>query len=518
MVLFVSILILLIASVLLTLLARRLCIPYPALLALGGAAIALIPGVPYIELEPSLALALFVAPVLLDAAYDTSLRDLRDNRLPIITLVVVAVGVTTLAVAIVFRSFVPDVPWAAAIALGAIVAPPDAAAAIAVLRTLSIPSRLMQILEGESLFNDASALLIFAVAVRLVGDANATVGSLVPTYAVSIVGGLAAGLAFGWLTVRLFPRITHPSASIVMQFTLTYGLWVIAEHFHLSAILTIVAYGIAAARFGGDGLDPIIRIKSFAVWDTVVFLTNVLAFALIGLQVGALVTELDPAQRARYFMIGGVVLLTVILVRIAWVMAFNAGLRLKNHYIGVDLPDRMMRPSARSGLVVSWSGMRGIVTLAAALALPQDFPERDLIQFCAFTVVLGTLVIQGFTLGPLVRRLHFPYDGQIDQEIILARRAALEAAIGTLGGDDSVYAEALRTEYRAMLETIEGTPPEAPLELSPMDARRVRAVRAAREVISILRAEGQIGDLAFHQVEAALDRADVYAKRHSLPA
>jgi NhaP-type Na+/H+ or K+/H+ antiporter len=236
------------------------------------------------------------------------------------------------------------------------------------------------------------------------------------------------------------------------------------------------------------------------------------------LQVGALIAKLDPDQQARYFVIGGVILLTVILVRIAWVMAFNSALRLKNHYFGVDLPDRMMRPSARGGMVISWSGMRGIVTLAAALALPQGFPERDLIQFCAFAVVLGTLVIQGFSLGPLVRRLHFPYDGQIDHEIILARRAALEAAIGTLETDDSVFAEALRTEYRAMLETIEGTAPEAPLELSPMDARRVRAVRAAREVIKILRAEGQIGDVAFHQVEAALDRADVYAKRHSLPA
>jgi Na+/H+ antiporter len=517
-VLFVYILLLLMAAVLLTLLARRLCVPYPALLALGGAGIALIPGAPHIELEPSLALAIFVAPVLLDAAYDTSLRDLRDNRLPIITLVIVAVGVTTLAVAVVFRVMVPEVPWAAAIALGAMVAPPDAAAAIAVLRSVNIPSRLLQILEGESLFNDASALLIFAVAVQLVSDGNATLGSLVPTYAVSIVASLAAGAALGWLTVQALPRIGDAPASIITQFTMTFGVWVLAEHLHLSAILTIVAYGVALARFGGNGLDPIIRMKSYAVWDTAVFLINVLAFALIGVQVGTVIAALDPVERTHYFVVGGTVLATVILVRIAWVMTFNSSLRLKNHYFGVDLPDRMMRPSARGGAVISWSGMRGIVTLAAALALPEGFPERDLIQFAAFTVVLGTLVLQGFTLGPLVRRLHFPPDGQIDKEIILARRAALEAAIGTLEGDESVFAEALRTEYRAMLETIVHTAPDAPLELSPMDARRVKAVGAAREVILILRAEGQIGDTAFHQVEAALDRADIYAKRHSLPA
>jgi Na+/H+ antiporter len=511
--LFITILILLIGAVLLTLVARRIGVPYPSLLALGGAAIALMPAMPQIELDPSLALVIFVAPILLDAAFDTSLRDLRDNRVAIVTLVVVAVSLTAVSVAAVFRYFVPDVPWAAAIALGAMVAPPDAAAAIAVLRQLSIPSRVLQILEGESLFNDASALLIFAVAVQLVTDSDATLAGLVPAYALSVVGSGLGGAALGWLYSRTLSNIHDASASIVMQFASTYTVWVLAEHLHLSPILAVVAFGVALATFGA-GLNPVLRLKSYAVWDTVVFLSNILAFTLIGVQLGPLLTRLSPDQRIDYFLIGGAVLLTVIVVRIAWVMTFNSMLRFKNWRFGVNLPDRVMRPSARGGLIISWSGMRGIVSLAAALALPEGFPQRELIQFVAFIVVLGTLVIQGFTLGPVVRLLHLPDDGRFHHEVALARRTSLEAALGTLEGDDSVYAQSLRVEYQAVLEMIHPEDEDGPA-LSALELRRIEAVAAAREAIQLLRAEGQIGDAAYHRIEEVLDRADIYARRHA---
>jgi CPA1 family monovalent cation:H+ antiporter len=510
-VLFVSILVLLIAAVLLTRLAWSLSVPYPSLLALGGAVLALVPGTPVIALDPSLALAIFVAPVLLDAAYDASLRDLRDNRLPIILLVVAAVGVTTAAVAVVFRELAPQVPWPAAIALGAMVAPPDAAAAIAVLRQVNIPNRVLQILEGESLFNDASALLIFAVAVRLAGDGQATLAALIPTYTVSVIGSVILGGALGWLTPRTLTAImTYAPASIVLQFTTTLSVWVLAESLHLSAILTIVTYGICVARFGGQNFDPVLRMKSFAVWDTVVFLSNVLAFTLIGLQLSPLLQKLSADQRASYFLIGGVVLATVILARIAWVMTYNSLLRLKNRFFGVNLPDRMTRPTARGGMIISWSGMRGIISLAAALALPDGFPERDLIQFTAFVVVLGTLVIQGFTLGPFVRLLHLPDDGEVEREVALARRRALEAAIATLADDSSLYAKSLRIEYQAMLD-LAGHPETAGEGgLTGHEALRRKAVRAARDAIYAMRSEGEIGNVAFHRVEEALDRADIY--------
>jgi Na+/H+ antiporter len=514
-VLFVSILILLFAAVLLTRVAGRLSVPYPSLLALGGAALALIPGAPTIQLDPSLALAIFVAPVLLDAAYDASLRDLRDNRLPIVTLVIVAVGITTAAVAIVFRELAPQVPWAAAVVLGAIVAPPDAAAAIAVLRQVNIPNRVLQILEGESLFNDASALLIYAVALRLVGNGEATFAALVPTYAVSVVGSVIAGVALGWLTPRIFSLIEDaPASSIVRQFVTTFGVWVLADFMHLSPILTIVAYGITVARSGGPRVDPLLRLKSYAVWETVVFLSNVLAFSLIGLQLGPLLEKLSPEQRNSYFIIGGAILCTVILTRIAWVMTYNSLLRFKNWKFGVNLPDRIMRPTARGGIIISWSGMRGIVSLAAALALPEGFPERDLVQFIAFIVVLGTLVIQGFTLGPLVRLLHLPRDGEVEREVALARRRALDAAIATLEGNGSIYAQSLRVEYQAIRDLTEDPAAGSERGLTEHETLRLTASRAARDAVVAMRARGEIGDLAFHRVEEALDRADIYAMRY----
>jgi monovalent cation/hydrogen antiporter len=510
-VLFVTILILLFAAVLLSRLAWSLSVPYPSLLALGGAALALLPGIPMIELEPSLALAIFVAPVLLDAAYDASLRDLRDNRLPIILLVVAAVGVTTVAVAVVFRAMVPDVPWPAAVALGAMVAPPDAAAAIAVLRQVSIPNRLLQILEGESLFNDASALLIFAVAVRLVEDGSATLAGLIPTYAASVVGSVIVGGALGLASPRLFRQIRDASAAIVLQFANTYGVWVLAEFLHLSPILTMVTYGITIARYTTPNFNPVMRLKSFAVWDTVVFLSNVLAFSLIGLQLGPLLAKLSPEQRMSYLMIGGVVLAVVIAARIAWVMSYNSALRFKNWRFGVNLPERMMRPTARGGIIIAWSGMRGIVSLAAALALPVGFPERDLIQFVAFVVVLGTLVIQGFTLGPLVKLLHVPDDREVEREVLFAKRRAFEAAIATLQDDDSVLAQALRDEYQAILDHTQQAKSGGVYRPSNHQTLRLTAIRAARETILTLRAQGEIGNLAFYRVQETLDRSDIYA-------
>jgi Na+/H+ antiporter len=447
MTLFISIILILAGAVLLARLASALSVPYPAFLALGGAIIALLPGTPSIELDPRLALVIFVAPVLLDAAYDASLRDLRDNRLAIILLVVIAIGVTTAAVAMVFRAFVPDVPLAAAVALGAIVAPPDAAAATAVLRPLKIPSRVLTILEGESLFNDASALLIFAIALRVAQDDNATLTSLIPTYAASVIGSVALGVALARVAAFVLQLADAAPASIILQFCSTFGVWILAEILHLSAILTVVAYGIAISLPGRRRSAPLLRIKSFAVWETAVFLSNVLAFTLIGMQLAPLLARLNPNQRAQYFVIGSAILVTVVIVRIVWVMSYNSVLRFKNWRFGTSLPERLLPPTAKGGIIISWSGMRGIVSLAAALALPIGFPERDLIQFVAFVVVLGTLVIQGFTLGPLVKWLQLPEDRQLDREVALARQRALEAAIGTLERNETPYAASLRLEY-----------------------------------------------------------------------
>src|SRR6187549_1854723 len=227
---------LVLAAVILAALARRVGAPYPVFLALGGAILAFVPGAPTFTVLPELALALFVAPVLLDAAYDASPRDLRDNWAPVTSLVVVAVGLTTIAVAVVARALMPGMPWAPAIALGAVVAPPDAAAATAVLRQLRPPQRILTILEGESLLNDASALLIYRLAVGAVAAGGFSLAAVAPTFLLAVAGSVVVGPALGWVTLRLLGRVQHVPTSIILQFITTFGVWILAEQIGLSGV------------------------------------------------------------------------------------------------------------------------------------------------------------------------------------------------------------------------------------------------------------------------------------------
>src|SRR6187399_3789118 len=289
-------LMLLVGAVALTACARYLKLPYPSLLALGGAAIALLPNAPEITLHPELALAVFVAPVLLDAAFDTSLRDLRRYWIPVLSLVVVAVGVTTFAVAVLAHALVPAMPWAAAIALGAIVAPPDAAAATAVLKQLRLPHRLLVILEGESLFNDASALLIyrFAVAAAITGTFSGWMA--VPTLVASSLGSVLLGLLLARLTMATLARIQDVATAVLLQFLSTFCVWILAERVHLSGIITIVVFGISVARPAAERTPARLRVPTNAVWEVSVFVLNVLAFILVGLQLKPILQRLSQAQ------------------------------------------------------------------------------------------------------------------------------------------------------------------------------------------------------------------------------
>src|SRR5690348_12982009 len=300
MLVFEWIVVLLLVAVLLAGAARRIGAPYPAFLALGGAALAFVPGAPRLVLDPDLALALFVAPVLLDAAYDTSVRDLKSNWAPVAGLVLVAVGLTTAAVAVVAHALVPGLSWAAAIALGAIVAPPDAAAATAVLRQVRLPRRLLTIVEGESLLNDASALLIYRVAVGAVvasvGGAF-SLGKVAPAFLLGIAGSIIAGPLLGWAYLRLVRRLAQDAPSqIILQFVGTFVIWTLADRIGLSGVLTIVCYAIAIAREAPDRTPARLRVPSYAVWETAVFVLNVLAFFLIGLQIRPIMEEIGRAH------------------------------------------------------------------------------------------------------------------------------------------------------------------------------------------------------------------------------
>ena len=496
---------LILAATLLAAAARRLDVPYPAFLAVGGALLAFVPGAPSFTVLPELALAIFVAPVLLDAAYDTSLRDLRDNWVPVTSLVVAAVGLTTIAVAIVARALVPDLPWAPAIALGAIVAPPDAAAATAVLRQLKPPQRILTILEGESLLNDASALLIYRLAVGAVAANGFSVGEVAPTFLFAVVGSVVVGPVLGWAMLQLNDRVRDVPTAIILQFVSTFGVWILADRIGLSPVLTMVCYAATVSRTGPERVPARIRIPSYAVWETVVFMLNVLAFIFIGLQIRPIMASLDPSDRGRYFAVAGAVLFTVIVVRLAWHMSFNAVIRWRERRFGFRPPRPMLRPSVASGLVISWSGMRGIVSLAAALALPAAFPFRDLIVLTAFSVVLGTLAILGLTLGPLLRVLDLRDDDPVGHELAAARQRALQASLAELEHDRSPIAEAVRQEFVVHLGSIDANSGDGTAGGIAQRDTHHRAVRAARQAVLGMRASEEIGDDAFHQMEEELD-------------
>jgi CPA1 family monovalent cation:H+ antiporter len=248
-----------------------------------------------------------------------------------------------------------------------------------------------------------------------------------------------------------------------------------------------------------------IRIPSYAVWETVVFMLNVLAFIFIGLQIRPILESLEPAVRGRYFAVAGAVLLTVIVVRIAWHMSFNALIRWRDRRHGFHPPRPMLRPTVGSGVIISWAGMRGIVTLAAALALPAAFPFRDLIVLTAFSVVLGTLTLQGLTLKPLLRALNLRDDDPVGHEVSAARERALRAGLATFEDDPSPVAEAVRQEFTAHLGSVDANREQGEARRSAHGDIHRRALQAARQDVIAMRASDEIGDDAFHQVEEELD-------------
>jgi monovalent cation/hydrogen antiporter len=507
MALFEWILLLLLAAVLLTLLAGRLSVPYPSLLAIAGTGLAFLPFAPDIRIEPDLALALFIAPALLDAGFDTSPRELKRNAIPIAALAVGAVIITTAAVAFVGWHFA-GLSLGAAVALGAIVAPPDAAAAGAVLRGVRLPQRVGLILQGESLLNDATALLIYRVAVMVtVGSFSLT--SDTPILLLSAAGSVVAGYVLGRLYVPAVMYVNDVASSIVLQFVTAYGIWLLADGLKLSPIITMVVYAMTLAQTVPGRSDPRRRISSYSVWETAIFVVNVLAFVLMGLQARPIIERLSEEQRVSSLMLGLAVLAVVIVVRILWVACYRTIAMLFQRWLRTPIDPRVTARLVGGSVLISWSGMRGLVTLATAFALPDDFPSRDLIVLCAFCVVLGTLVIQGLSLNPLLRWLKLEDGGALEQQLSKARVLVMQAALDSLDGDDTPAAMVVRKQYLAARTIAED--PSAPQGATEYDRLRLRATAAQRQALHRLRTQGEIADDIFHRLEEELDWSELDA-------
>jgi Na+/H+ antiporter len=492
--------------------ANRLGIPYPAMLALAGVALTFIPGTPQVMLDPRLALALFVAPVLLDAAFDASPRDLKRNLVAVSSLAILAVGVTIVAVAVIARHYVPGMSWAAAIALGAIVAPPDTSAATTVLRRVRPPHRLLVILQGESLFNDASALLVYRLAVTAAMTGAVSGWKIAPTFLLTCGGGVIAGVLLAKFYLWATTRVKDISTSILLQFIGTFAVWLLADRLGLSAILTVIAYAMTLGRHAPGRSNARHRISSYAVWDVAVFVLNVLAFVMIGLQLRGIVTRTPDSGWHTYLVCAAAVCITVVVTRLLWVALYRSIVSFTIRHFNRG-PQPVTLPGFGGALIVGWCGMRGIVTLAAALALPDGspgtaFPYRDLIILCAFCVVLTTLVLQGMTLRPLMTWIGLKDDGTVDREIQLARAETARAALRALEGQPSRPAiDEMRRAYEARVRTSEALANERPDSQSATElgALQGRVVAAQRTALSDLRSRWIIGDDAFHAAEEELD-------------
>src|SRR5213594_4084319 len=430
-----EIIIVLLAVVLaLTSVARKVLIPYPIILVIGGLVLGVVPGLPTVTLNPDLIFLVFLPPILWAAAYFTSLRDFRANLRPISLLAIGLVLATTAAVAVVAHAVFPGMSWAAAIALGAIVSPPDAVAATAIGKRLRIPRRIVTILEGESLVNDATALVLYRTAVGAAVSGTFVLNETLLQFVFAAIVGVAIGIGVGMIT-RWALHVTEDSfTEIAITLLAPYFAWVLGELAHASAVLACVAGGIYLRQHFSEVVAPATRIQSRAVWDLLVFLLNGVIFILIGLQLGAIRETGLPGNLGTIMWRGALISAAAIGVRLVWVPLAVGIPRL----VSPSLRRRDPMPSWRQVLLVAWIGMRGIVSLAAALALPvttasgAPFPFRDDIILLTFAVILSTLVLQGLSLTPLVRALNLDEDRTLELEEARAREEAAQAVLARL--------------------------------------------------------------------------------------
>jgi CPA1 family monovalent cation:H+ antiporter len=497
--------------------ARRLVIPYPIFLVLGGLVISLIPNVPVLRLDPDLVFLVFLPPVLWSAAYFTSLRDFRANLRPIGLLAIGLVLATTAVVAVVARFVMPGMSWAAAIALGAIVSPPDAVSASAIARRLGIPFRVVTVLEGESLINDAAALVLYRSAVAAVATGVFSLGDALWQFVVTSAGGVLIGLIVAWLVCWALRLSEDSLTETALTLLAPYAAWLLAERTHTSGVLACVAGGLYIRQGFSAAVAPLTRIQGIAVWNVLIFILNGVIFALIGLQLGAIRMGGLVEDLATLVRLGAVICLAVIVIRLIWVPPAVVIPRLLSRKLRARDPI----PPWSSILLVSWTGMRGIVSLAAALALPattasgSPFPFRSEIILVTFAVILATLVLQGLSLTPMIRLLDLGEDRTLELEEARAREEAAQAAMARLEElsgapwprrEDVERMRAVYTQRIQRASPIElGADGTAARNQAAFRRLRHETLSAERRALIALRDQGVISDEILHRLEQELD-------------
>lgn len=503
----------------LAIVSPRVPIPFPIVLVLSGILLGYIPGLSGIMLNPDLVFLFFLPPLLYRAAAFTSWPEFRANLRPIVSLAVGLVLVTTFAVAAVAHTIIQGLPWSAALVLGAIVSPPDAVATTTILKRLGVPRRLVTILQGESLVNDATGLVLYRLAIVATVAGTFSLSEAALSFPVVGLGGVLIGLTIGWIVVQVRHRVENPSAEITLSLLTPFAAYLPAEGLGLSGVLAVVAAGLYVGRHLPRIASTPSRLQAYAVWDTVDFLLNGLVFLLIGLQLpvilaGARISQPLPEMLWHAALISGV----AIVVRLLWVFPAAHIPRVLSR----NLRHRDPVPPWQQLLVAGWSGMRGVVSLAAALALPltigsgAPFPQRDVIVFLSFCVILATLVLQGLSLPALIRWLRVADDGAANDREAEARLQAAHAALThleTLNTDinlpDDLF-ERLRAPYIDRIHHIsvrQGKPHDATWAQLQADYGYLQreALQAERATILELWDQGKINDEVQRRIQRDLD-------------
>ena len=512
---------LLLAVAALALLARKLGIPYPILFVIGGLFLGFIPGPLDIRLDPELVFLFFLPPILFPAALFTSWRDFRANLRPISLLAIGLVLFTTAAVGFLAHYFIADLPLAAGFVLGAIISPPDAVAATAIANRLRIPRRIVTILEGESLVNDATALVAYRFAVLAVVTGSFSLSRAGGQFFIVGLGGIATGLAVGWLAECIHKRVDDAPIEITVSILTPFAAYLAAERLNVSGVLAVVTAGLYLGWRLPEITSSRTRLQAGPVWEMIVFLLNGFIFILIGLQLPEVLHRLDGRSISELVWYATLISVAVIVVRLLWVFPATYLPRLILKKICANDP----YPRWQHVAIVGWTGMRGVVSLAAALALPVTlhngtaFPGRDLILFLTFVVILVTLVVQGLSLPLLIRWLGVEDDGSAQKEEREARLKANQAALARLKEIAKTHAEKtdalprLTVEYEDRIRQLQVTEKENPntrrrLFSAEFERLSEEALHVERATILKLRNELVINDDVMRAIQRDIDLAE----------
>lgn len=495
-------------------LTTKIKIPYPILVVLAGMAIGFIPGLPAVTLDPDLIFLIFLPPVLYGAAWTTSWPDFKYNIRPISLLAVGCVLFTTTMIAVVAHYFIPNFGWAESFVLGAIISPPDAVAASAATKGLGVPKRILTILEGESLVNDATGLIAYRYAIAAAGTGTFAFFLAGMNFFYVAILGIVIGLAVGYLFYIIHKYTPDdPTTDTTLTFIAPYAAYLTAEHFHASGVLAVVVTGVFLSPKSSEIFSHQTRLQSYAVWDTILFILNGLIFILIGLQLPMILEDLADYSLMTLIGYGALISMATILLRIIWV--FPGAYIPRWIFRSIREKERDFTP--RYTTIIAWSGMRGVVSLAAALALPitinnQAFPNRAIILFLTFAVIFSTLVLQGLTLPSLVKFLGVKADGQDDQE---EHEARLQLATTIIEHIEENYALSLsdgvlsqvKSKYELRIQRMKDSSENKLTKEQIAEFHRIQLdlIRAERRFILELRKHQRISNEVLWKLEYELD-------------